>query len=147
MCSLSHSILLLCSFIVIHCVAFSYSQISNNKPNQIKCNVLINDFFESQIILFFAPLTTDRIKEQIVVYYHNRQFLKGADVVAIYETDSQTRGQNLIYSFEPSTKSGFKHTGISPLKLRYSVNSTFTKECLGKNIKQLLSLDLIQQNY
>ncbi|KAK0174248.1 hypothetical protein PV327_011102, partial [Microctonus hyperodae] len=131
MYSFSHLILFLCSFIFIFCVSFSYSQTSNTKLNQKKCNTLIKDSSKSQIILFFAPLTTARIKEQIVVYYRNHKFSKGADVVAIYETDPQTGNPNMIYSFEPTTGSGFQHTGITPLKLTYNTNSTFNKECLG----------------
>ncbi|KAK0072260.1 hypothetical protein PV326_000241, partial [Microctonus aethiopoides] len=84
----------------------------------------------SQIVLFFAPLSRDQVKEQIVVYYYNNTIAKN-DAVGIYETDPETAEPKLIYSFEPTTRSGIKHTGITPRKLAYTVKLTYKKQCLG----------------
>lgn len=134
MISLGHLFLIVISFTII-CIPFSYSEISDGTIlNQEKCGLVTDFSSDDLIVLFFAPLNRDQIKEQIVIYYYNDTIAKG-DTIAIYETDPETGELNLIYSFEPTTRSGIRHTGITPRKLAYKVELTYKKHCLGKKKK------------
>ncbi|KAK0079951.1 hypothetical protein PV325_000613 [Microctonus aethiopoides] len=127
----SEFLLLLCSFIVINCEQNLLSPLLSDKLNPNHCNEVINDFSEAQIILFFAPAERNQIEEQLVVYYNNPKLIINLDMIAIYENDHATGFPNIIYSFFPSRRTGFKYTQISPTNLIYNANSTFRKQCLG----------------
>ncbi|KAK0183485.1 hypothetical protein PV327_001522 [Microctonus hyperodae] len=121
-----------CNFIVIHCEQNVVSPYPGGQLNQNRCDEVSNDFSQAQIILFFAPVKTNQVGEQLVVYYNNPKFVKDSDIIAIYAHDSVTESQlNIIYSFSPSRGTGFKYTNISPTNLSYNKNSTFRKQCLG----------------
>lgn len=130
----SEFLLFLCSIVVIHCEQNLLSPLSSDKLNPNRCNEVMNDFSEAQIILFFAPAERNQIEEQLVVYYKNPKLIKNLDIIAIYENEHATAFPNIIYSFSPSRRTGFKYTQISPTNRIYSANSTFHKQCLGKKI-------------
>ncbi|KAK0163055.1 hypothetical protein PV327_006766 [Microctonus hyperodae] len=120
-----------CSFIFICHVPFSCSQTSDGTTsNQENCGLVTDYSLDSQIIIFFAPLNGDEVKQQIVVYYYNETLVKN-DKIAIYETDPEPGKVNIIYLFEPTTRSGIIYTGIAPKKLKYKLESTYNKHCLG----------------
>lgn len=91
---------------------------------------LKNDFSSSQIILFYAPLNSELIKGQIVIYWNNINF-KNSDIVGLHYGHPLSHGSKFLFIYAPENKTGIIKTKISPERALYSLEKTYEEQCVG----------------